>query len=111
LISQGGVYLWGAAAKGVMCANLLDKVHIDGFIDRNPYKQKKFIPGTGHRVLAPDEISFDSVKTVLVENEVYFSEIQEELRQIDPRIQVGSLEELIKEVSANGAISISKDRL
>lgn len=95
LFNANGIYLWGAAAKGVMCSNLLRKFKISGCIDSNPYKQGKFIPGTGYPVLAPKEISFDRVKCVLVENDVYFDEIQEEVREIDLRIQVLRLNQLL----------------
>lgn len=90
-----GIYLWEAAAKGVMCANLLDRWPIAGLIDKNPYKQGKFVPGTGYLVLAPSQISYDVVKGVIVENDVYFSEIQEEVSQIDLRISVISLSSLL----------------
>lgn len=78
-----------------MCANLLDRWPIAGLIDKNPYKQGKFVPGTGYLVLAPSQISYDVVKGVIVENDVYFSEIQEEVSQIDLRISVISLSSLL----------------
>lgn len=92
---SSGIYLWGAAAKGVMCANLLDQWPIAGLIDKNPHKQGKFIPGTGHLVLAPSQIKAGAVKAVIVENDVYFSEIHRDVSQIDPRISVISLSSLL----------------
>ena len=53
------------------------------------------MPGTGYLVLAPSQISYDVVKGVIVENDVYFSEIQEEVSQIDLRISVISLSSLL----------------
>lgn len=93
--ASSGVFFWGAAAKGVMCANLLDRWPISGFIDKNIHKQGKFIPGTGHPVLAPSQIKYDLVKTIIVENDVYLSEIQNEVREIDPRISVTPLSRLL----------------
>lgn len=90
-----GVFFWGAAAKGVMCANLLNQWPIAGFIDKNVHKQGKFIPGTGHPVLAPEQITYELVKTVIVENDVYLTEIQAEAGKIDPRIVVLSLSSLL----------------
>lgn len=78
-----------------MCANLLDRWPISGFIDKNIHKQGKFIPGTGHPVLAPSQIKYDLVKTIIVENDVYLSEIQNEVREIDPRISVTPLSRLL----------------
>lgn len=91
-----GVYLWGAAAKGVMCANLLDNWLIAGFIDGNSYKWGKYIPGTGHLILAPSQISYPNIKTVIVENDVYYTEIQDEVRKLDPRILIILLSDLLR---------------
>lgn len=91
-----GVYLWGAGGKGTMCCNLLGGRCILGCIDKNPFKQGKYIPGTGHPVIAPKEITYEKVNCVLVENDVYFDEIAEELQEIDPRIQVHSLNALLE---------------
>ena len=96
LFSSDGVYLWGAAAKGVMCANLLDNWPISGFIDKNSNKWGKYIPGTGHLVLAPSQISYPIVKTVIVENDVYYREIQDEVQKIDRRILTILLSELLR---------------
>lgn len=96
LHTENGLYFWGAASKGVMCANLLDQWGISGFIDQNPYKQGKFIPGTGHKVLSPAEITHDRVKTIVVENEVYFPEIQADVFKIDPNISVHLLNKLFR---------------
>jgi len=92
---QTGFYLWGASGKGVMCCNLLSHSPILGCIDNNPFKQKKFIPVTGHPVLAPTSISFDTVKCILVENDVYLNEIKQQVGEIDRRIFVGSLNEIL----------------
>lgn len=91
-----GLYLWGASAKGVMCANLLHKMPIAGFIDKNPFKQGKFIPGTGHKVLSPED-AIAKANIICVENEVYLSEIQNEVHNINPHIPVILLEELLQQ--------------
>ena len=88
-----GVYLWGAAGKGVMCCNLLDGEQILGCIDKNPFKQGKFVPGTGHKVIAPADVTYEKTPCILVENDVYFDEIEKEVHEIDARIQVFSLNE------------------
>lgn len=96
LFTPDGVYFWGAAAKGVMCANLLDNWPIAGFIDKNSYKWGKYIPGTGHLVLAPPQVNYPMVKAVIVENDVYYTEIQDEVQKIDSRILTISLSELLR---------------
>ena len=95
-LPSNGLYFWGAAAKGVMCANLLDQWLVEGFIDKNPYKQGKFIPGTGHIVLAPNEIKYPRVKVVVVENDVYYPEIFCQLQKIDRQISAIKLSDLLK---------------
>lgn len=95
ILPPDGVYLWGAAAKGVMCANLLQNLSIDGCIDKNPYKQGKFIPGTAHPVIAPEDIAFPKVQVVLVENEMYLEEIRLEVTKIDSRIKIYSLHQML----------------
>ena len=50
-------------------------------------KQGKFIPGTGHPVLAPADISFETVSCILVENDVYLDEIKRQTAEIDTVFQ------------------------
>lgn len=78
-----------------MCCNLLDGGRILGCIDKNPFKQGKFIPGTGHKVIAPMDVTYEKAPYILVENDVYFEEIEKEAKKIDERIQVSSLNELL----------------
>lgn len=89
-------YLWGASAKGVMCSNLLNRLPIKGIIDKNPHKHGKFIPGTGCPVLAPEDISTVPGAVIFVENPVYFQEMTEEVRQIDPHARVFPLDLLLE---------------
>ena len=58
-------------------------------------KQGKFIPGTGHPVLAPADISFETVSCILVENDVYLDEIKRQTAEIDTRIPVASLNQVL----------------
>lgn len=59
LASKGRVALWGAGAKGVTFANLIDPECklIDCLIDLNPNKQGHYIPGTGHPITSPQEFA------------------------------------------------------
>ena len=45
--------------------------------------------------MAPEQITYELVKTVIVENDVYLTEIQAEAGKIDPRIVVLSLSSLL----------------
>ena len=42
--------LWGAGSKGVSFVNMLDIGEEVGYlVDLNPYKDGRFVPGTGHQ--------------------------------------------------------------
>jgi len=74
---EEGCYLWGADAKGVSFLNLLDPgPAISSVVDINPRKQGTYVPGTGHRVIAPEELCSRKVTTVLVMNSAYQNEIR-----------------------------------
>ena len=68
--------LWGAGAKGVTVANLLDPhcVLIDCVVDLNPNKQGHFIPGTGHPIVSPSELLGRGVKNAILMNPNYRQE-------------------------------------
>ncbi len=92
-VRRGPIALWGAGAKGVTFANLLDPdgSRIAGVVDVNPAKQGKFLAGTGHAIVSPDELPRLGVKSVLVLNPNYQAEIQRCLAGISPTIAVVDL--------------------
>jgi hypothetical protein len=57
-------------------------------IDINPHKQGKYLPGTGHRVSAPQGLIAAPPDTVIVMNPVYLPEIGAQLRAmgLDPEL-------------------------
>jgi SAM-dependent methyltransferase len=77
LSETGPVALWGAAAKGVTFATAADPAatRIAGLIDINPLKQARYIPCSGHRVLAPDEAAALGIRSIIVMNPNYRGEI------------------------------------
>jgi C-methyltransferase C-terminal domain len=77
LTARGPVALWGAGAKGVTFANLVDPEcrHLACVVDVNPRKQGKFLPGTGHPIVPPERLLHEGVQSVLVLNPNYFDEI------------------------------------
>jgi SAM-dependent methyltransferase len=70
---QGKLALWGAGAKGVTFANLVDpdRVMLDCVVDVNPNKQGCFIPGAGHPIVAPDALQARDVRNVILMNPNY----------------------------------------
>ncbi len=68
--------LWGAGAKGATFANLCDPngIFFDFVVDVNPNKQNCFIPGTGHPILSPMELTQRNVKKAILMNPNYLEE-------------------------------------
>jgi SAM-dependent methyltransferase len=83
LASSGNIALWGAAAKGVTLANVIDPNAqlISCVVDLNPRKQGGYIAGTGHPIVSYMELPAYSVKSILVMNPNYRDEIGTLLRE------------------------------
>ncbi|MGE4125615.1 MAG: class I SAM-dependent methyltransferase [Pusillimonas sp.] len=76
LEQNGKVALWGAGAKGATFANLIDPdcTLIDCVVDLNPNKQGRFIPGTGHPIVAPVDLPGRGVRVAVLMNPNYRQE-------------------------------------
>jgi 2-polyprenyl-3-methyl-5-hydroxy-6-metoxy-1,4-benzoquinol methylase len=70
------IAVWGAGAKGVTLANLLDPegTRIDCLIDLNPNKQGHFVPGTGHPIVSPAQAAQRGVTMAVLMNPNYRNE-------------------------------------
>jgi len=89
------VYLWGAGAKGVIFANLVDpeRKYITGIVDINPAKQQKFIPGTGHKIISPKNIKDTGI--VIIMNNIYSEEIKKILMNHGKSLRITTIETII----------------
>jgi len=78
LQSSGGLAIWGAGAKGVTFANMLDPhcEWIDCVVDLNPNKQGRFVPGTGHPIVSYYDLPKRNVTTAILMNPNYCEENQ-----------------------------------
>jgi SAM-dependent methyltransferase len=84
------VVLWGGGSKAVSLLTTLDLgPEVVAAVDINPYKQGKFIPGTGHPVVAPEALSQFRPDLVIVMNPVYVNEVSQELTRLNlgPEVQ------------------------
>jgi SAM-dependent methyltransferase len=74
---NGTISIWGAGAKGVTFAFLLDKsdCKIQSVIDINPAKQGKFLAGTGIQIVSPQTAAMAPPATIFVMNPNYMNEI------------------------------------
>lgn len=78
------VALWGGGSKAVAFLTTIGLgPEIRHVIDINAYKQGKYIPGTGHRVAAPEALLEDPPALVVAMNPVYLNEIKETLEGLD----------------------------
>lgn len=90
LAGEGGIAIWGAGAKGVTLANLIDPEckWIACVVDLNPNKQGHYIPGTGHPIIGYKELAKYGVKTAILMNPNYRQENLTLLRESDFNIDL-----------------------
>ena len=74
------VAIWGAGSKGVaFLTTLASGDEVAYAVDINPYKQGKYLAGTGHEVLGPEALRERPPELVIAMNAVYVDEIGEQL--------------------------------
>jgi hypothetical protein len=80
--SHPGMLVWGAGAKGATFVRLTDpnREYISSLVDINPEKQEKYIAKTGHSIISPAQLADFAGGEVLVMNDNYYQEIQEEIK-------------------------------
>lgn len=85
LSTEGEIALWGAGAKGVTFANLVDADGslINCIIDINPKKHGKYVPGTGHPIVSYKESQNHDIKNIILMNPNYRKEILKLLADSD----------------------------
>jgi SAM-dependent methyltransferase len=77
------VVLWGSGSKGVAFLTTLGITNeIEYVVDINPYRQGKFMPGTGHPIVAPQFLVDYRPDYVIIMNAVYTREIGDNLRKL-----------------------------
>jgi SAM-dependent methyltransferase len=95
LHSVGPLAIWGAGAKGTTFCNLVDPdmKQVRCLVDVNSEKQGKFIAGTGHRIIGPNDLASEDPRTVLVLNPNYFAEVARDLRNLGSHARVCVLDQ------------------
>jgi SAM-dependent methyltransferase len=77
------IVVWGGGSKGVSFLTTLGlEDEVAAVVDVNPYKQGKFMPGSGHEVVAPSALTRVRPDLVVVMNPVYVTEIRAELGRL-----------------------------
>ena len=74
------IAVWGAGSKAVAFLNTVAAPEAVAYaVDVNPYKQGKYLSGTGHRVIGPDELVAEPPDEVVAMNAIYLDEIRSRL--------------------------------
>lgn len=82
------VVVWGASSKAVGFLSAVGVADVT-LIDINPFKQGKWLPGSGLVVKAPSDLAGSKPGLVVPMNPIYVEEIRADLRQmgLDPPIE------------------------
>jgi SAM-dependent methyltransferase len=77
------VVLWGSGSKGVAFLTTLGLgSEVLRVVDINPHRQGKHMLGTGHRIVAPEELRAIEPDVVIVMNPIYRDEIAADLSRL-----------------------------
>jgi SAM-dependent methyltransferase len=77
------VVVWGAGAKAVSFLNFLKITDTVPYaVDINPYKQGRYLPGTGQRVVAPEFLSRFKPDAIVLMNPMYRQEVERRLKEL-----------------------------
>ncbi len=84
------IAIWGAGAKGVTFANLIDpkREMITCVVDLNPQKQGNYVPGTGHPIVDYRMLGNLGVTTAILMNPNYRHESQGLLRHAGLNVEL-----------------------
>jgi hypothetical protein len=76
--------IWGSGSKAVAFLTTLKlNEGIEYVVDINPYRHGKYIPGTGHEIVAPNFLKQYNPHKIIVMNPVYCDEIRQELDSLN----------------------------
>jgi len=95
------VALWGGGSKAVSFLTSLEVGHLVEFaVDVNPNKQGKYLVGTGHAVVGPEQLRNYSSLQLVVMNPVYVPEITKTVEALDVDAQIISVNDLLQDESS-----------
>lgn len=82
----GRAVLWGSGSKGVAFLTSLNLSNaIEYVVDINPYRQGKFMAGTGQQIVSPEFLQQYKPDVAIAMNPVYKPEIQQDLNRMGLR--------------------------
>ena len=78
------IVIWGSGSKAVAFLTTLKLSEgIEYIVDINPYRHGKYMPGTGHEIVAPKFLKQYKPHKIIVMNPVYCDEIRQELDELN----------------------------
>lgn len=78
------VAIWGGGSKAVSFLTSNEFMgDVAQVVDINPFKQGKYLPGSGHQVIGPSALASEPPDTIIVMNPIYFDEIAAELAELN----------------------------
>jgi hypothetical protein len=84
LLNKGKhVVIWGAGARGVTFLNILKDPRIEFAVDINPYKQDKYVPGTGQKIVEPKFLLKHRPDYIILANPAYENEIRQIISNLE----------------------------
>ena len=98
------VVLWGAGSKATAFLTLTSPGRcVSRVVDVNPYKQGRFVLGSGLPIVAPEELRDRPCDVVVVMNPVYLREIREQLAAMGVSAEVLTLGATVADVAGHGS--------
>jgi hypothetical protein len=84
LAGRGPTFVWGAGAKGATFCDMVDPdgALLAGAVDLNPAKQGRFVAGTGHPIVSPEQAVGLGMMAAIVLNPMYTTEISAQLMSL-----------------------------
>jgi SAM-dependent methyltransferase len=86
------IVIWGGGSKGVSFLTTLGlEDEIQAVVDINPYRQGKYMPGSGHEIVAPSRLTAIRPDMVVLMNPIYKPEVQANLATLGLKPQILSV--------------------
>jgi SAM-dependent methyltransferase len=88
--------LWGSGSKGVAFLTTLGiRDEVQHVVDINPFRQGMYMPGTGQRIVRPNDLPENPPDVVIVMNPIYRDEIGQELDRLGLSPELVSVDALV----------------
>src|SRR5262245_3900127 len=81
--------LWGGGSKAVAFLTTLGiRDDVEYVVDINPFKHETYMPGTGHKIVAPEYLKERRPDVIIVMNPIYRDEIRSDIQKMNIAAEV-----------------------